>query len=163
MRTNSCSSTWRASSAAPEARLEALRAWLTASDVYLADRPLPFADTRAVTIRLNADGAFGIFLDRARLPCRRDEYSVLLHESGHVATGATHAVSSPFDLVQKHEYSADKWAAQAAVTADELDEAVAAGHTELWDLAEHFGVSEALMRKIVCLYTYGNVSSELYF
>lgn len=44
-----------------------------------------------------------------------------------------------------------------------MDDAIAVGHTEMWDLAEYFGVSEDFMRKTVCWYTYGNLSSDLYF
>ena len=46
---------------------------------------------------------------------------------------------------------------------EELDEAVAAGITEPWALAEHFGVDEDFLKKAVCLYTYGNLAAELYF
>lgn len=45
----------------------------------------------------------------------------------------------------------------------DLDEAVAEGHTELWDLAEYFGVTEDFVKKAVCWYTYGNLATELYF
>lgn len=76
---------------------------------------------------------------------------------------ATHEVNSPFDLVAKHEYKADKWAIERALSVDELDDAVAEGHTEIWDLAEYFGVTEDFMRKAVCWYTYGNLATELYF
>ena len=44
-----------------------------------------------------------------------------------------------------------------------LDEAVAEGHTELWDLADYFGVDEAFLKKAVCLYVHGNLATELYF
>ena len=40
---------------------------------------------------------------------------------------------------------------------------MAAGHTEIWDLADHFGVTEGFMRKVICYYTYGNLATELYF
>lgn len=79
------------------------------------------------------------------------------------ATGATHEVNSPFDLVAKHEYKADKWAIERALSVVELDDAVAEGHTEIWDLAEYFCVTEDFMRKVVCWYTYGNLATELYF
>ena len=46
------------------------------------------------------------------------------------------------------------------MSADELDEAVAEGHIELWDLAEYFGVTEELMRKAVCWYTYGSLNAD---
>ena len=93
---------------------------------------------------------------------RAEEKSAVLHEGGHYATGTTHEVCSPWDLVEKHEYKADKWAVQRALTAEELDEAVAGGCTEMWELAEHFGVTEELMRKAVCWYVHGNLSVEDY-
>ena len=46
---------------------------------------------------------------------------------------------------------------------DDLDDAVAEGCTELWELAERFGVTEGFMKKAVCLYVHGNVAEELYF
>ena len=63
----------------------------------------------------------------------------------------------------KHENRADKWAVNKLIPVDELDQAVEDGHTELWDLADHFGVTEEFMRKAVCWYTYGNLATELYF
>lgn len=116
---------------------------------------------KAVT--LEVDGSYGIFMDFDNIETAREEASIVAHEGGHVCTGATHKVSSPFDLIEKHEYKAWKWAAQNYITVEELDEAVAEGHTEFWDLAEHFGVTEEFMRKVVCWYTHGNLATELYF
>ena len=70
---------------------------------------------------------------------------------------------SDFDCRQRYENKADKWAVAAIVTEDELDEAVADGCESLFDLAERFGVTEELMKKAVCWYTYGNVAAEMYF
>ena len=146
--------------------LDRLYQWLDKEGVFLFDRQLPFSkkDSHATTIKLKPPfEAWGIFLDKGRLRTAPEEKSALLHESGHYATGTTHEASSPFDLIEKHEYKADKWAVQRALSADELDEAVAAGHIELWDLAEYFGVTEDFMRKAVCWYTYGTLATELYF
>ena len=41
--------------------------------------------------------------------------------------------------------------------------AVAEGCTELWELAERFGVTEQFMKKAICLYVHGNTAVELYF
>ena len=140
--------------------------WLDAEGVFIFDRRLPFTkkDSKAVTLKLKPPyEAWGMFLDREELKTEAEEKTAVLHESGHYVTGATHEVSSPFDLVAKHEHKADKWAVERALSVDELDEAVADGHTELWDLAEHIGVTEMIMKKVVCWYTYGNLSAELYF
>lgn len=37
------------------------------------------------------------------------------------------------------------------------------GVTQPWELAEHFGFTEAFMKKAVCFYTHGNLATELYF
>lgn len=139
--------------------------WLTGEGVLLFDRRLDFSnsETKAAAVRLEPDGAVGIFLDRSRMANGAEEKSCLLHEAGHYATGTTHRLYSPYELVERHEYRANKWAVQRALSAEELDEAVAEGHTELWDLAEYFGVTEELMRQAVCWYTYGNLAAALYF
>lgn len=49
------------------------------------------------------------------------------------------------------------------ISVEDLDEAIAQGCTEIWELAERFGVTEQFMRKAVCLYVHGNVATELYF
>lgn len=146
-------------------RLDKLCNWLDKEGVFLFDRQLPFSggQSKAVTVRLNDSGTWGIFLDRGRLETTAEEYSAILHEGGHYATGTTHQVSSPFDLVEKHEVKADKWAVKRLLTEQELDDAVAEGNTEIWQLAEHFGVTEELMKKAVCWYTYGNLAADLYF
>ncbi|MEL7657649.1 MAG: ImmA/IrrE family metallo-endopeptidase [Bacillota bacterium] len=139
--------------------------WLHDNGAILIDRELHFSNpnTKATTIRLSETDTYGIFIDTTRIETVSEEKMIMLHESGHFATGATHEVCSSFDLVSKHEYKADKWAVQRLVTADELDDAVAEGHTELWDLADYFSVTEDFMRKAVCWYTHGNLATELYF
>lgn len=85
------------------------------------------------------------------------------HELGHCLTGSFYNIYTPYDLRQRHENRADKWAISRLVTEDALDEAVAVGCCELWNLAERFGVTEQFMKKAVCYYVHGNVAAELYF
>ena len=49
------------------------------------------------------------------------------------------------------------------VPEDELNDAVSNGYTDLWSLADYFGVTIDFMKKAVCFYTYGNLSTDLYF
>lgn len=144
--------------------LDSLYQWLRSKGVYLFDRQLPFSNstTKALTLQLNNTEAWGIYIDKGRMDSRAEEESALLHEAGHYATGATHEVCSPFDLIQKHEYKADKWAVKRKLSAEELDAAVCDGCCEMWELAEHFGVTEDFMRKAVCWYTYGNLAVDKY-
>lgn len=119
------------------------------------------SEDQAVTIEMN--GQYGVFMDFDNIQSAAQELVVVAHEGGHISTGATHHVNSPYDLVEKHEYKADKWAVTRLIGEEDLDQAVADGCTELWQLAEHFGVTEEFMKKAVCWYTHGNLATELYF
>lgn len=118
-------------------------------------------EDRAATVELG--GQYGVFMDFGNIHSGAEELVVVAHEGGHIATGATHKVNSPFDLVEKHEHKADRWAIEKLIPEEELDEAVAAGCTELWQLAEHFAVTEEFMRKAVCWYVHGTMATELFF
>ena len=111
---------------------------------------------------LEVEGSYGIFMDFDEIKDSAEEAVVVAHEGGHFSTGATHKVSSPYDLVEKHEYKAWKWAVQNLISAEELDNAVASGYTSIWSLAEHFNVTPDFMRKAVCWYTYGNLDVDYY-
>lgn len=87
----------------------------------------------------------------------------LAHELGHCATGGFYNRYSPHDVRQKHERKADKWAIRQLIPESELLEAVAAGITELWDLADLFDVPIGFMEKAVCLYKVGNESIDVCF
>jgi hypothetical protein len=111
---------------------------------------------KAATLRV--DEKYGIFMDFDSIHGQDEELAVLAHEGGHSMTGATHKVSSPYDLIQKHEYKANKWAVQKVVSAEELDEAIACGCADIWSLADKFNLPVDFMRMVVSWYTYGNLS-----
>jgi len=91
------------------------------------------------------------------------ERTHLSHEIGHCETGSFYNKYAAVDSRQRHENRADKWAIKNLIPVDALDDAIAAGYTELWQLAELFGVTEALMRRAVCYYVHGNLAADLYF
>lgn len=118
-------------------------------------------DVQASTIEM--DGNYGVFMDFSNIVTQAEELVAVAHEGGHVFTGATHKVSSPYDLIAKHEYKADKWAVQRLISPEALDAAVAEGYTDIHSLAEHFNVTIPFMKKAVCLHTHGNLAADLYF
>ena len=85
------------------------------------------------------------------------------HELGHCLTGSFYNRYAAVDCRQRHENQANKWAIRTLITVDYLDRAVAEGCTEVWELAERFGVTEDFVKKAVCLYVHGNLAAELYF
>lgn len=87
----------------------------------------------------------------------------LSHELGHCVTGSFYNIHAAVDCRQRHENRANKWAIQALIPVEQLDDAIACGCTEVWELAERFRVTEEFIRKTVCWYVHGNVAAELYF
>lgn len=100
-------------------------------------------DRKAVTIEFGE--RYGIFMDFSNIHTTAEERMVVAHEGGHAVTGATHKVCSPFDLIEKHECRANRWAYKKLIHKDKLDEAVTLGYTEPWELAEYFNVSEPFL------------------
>ena len=80
--------------------------------------------------------------------------------------GICYIAIDPFKLENETDEKvklADKWSIKEILSMEDLDVAVADGYTDIWSLAEHFGVTEDFMRKAVCWYTHGNLATELYF
>jgi len=110
----------------------------------------------------DAAGECYVAMDPWRLHTVEEEKTKLGHELGHCCTGSFYNRWAACDVRRKHENRADKWAIARLIPEEALDEAVADGHTELWDLAEHFGVTEDFMRKAICWYTHGNLAVDEY-
>jgi hypothetical protein len=123
---------------------------------------MPLRVDRSIATQFD-DGSCAIGLDPWKMCSLAEETVCLGHELGHCNTGSFYNRYAKLDIRKKHENRADKWEIKRLIPVDDLDEAVAEGHTEIWDLAEYFGVTEDFMRKVVCWYTHGNLATELYF
>ena len=123
---------------------------------------LPLPETVSMSIEPQED-TYYIGMDNSLSGTIAQERTHLAHELGHCITGSFYNRYTAHDVRQRHENRADKWAIRKLIPSDDLDRAVAEGHTELWDLADFFGVPEEFMKKAVCLYTHGNLATELYF
>ena len=97
------------------------------------------------TLRDGSD--YAIFLDFSKIRSTRLLKGVCCHELGHAATGALHKVNSPYELVERSEYRANRWSAEHFLTREAFQEAFAAGYTELWQLADYFDMPENDIRK----------------
>lgn len=93
-----------------------------------------------------------ICMDYSLLWGGADERVHLAHEIGHCVTGSFYNRYAPCDIRQRYENRADKWAIKRLVPEDELSEAVEQGHTEPWDLAEYFDVTQPFMEKAIDYY-----------
>lgn len=114
-------------------------------------------DQKAVTIKML--GQHAIFMDFDNISCLSEEKVIVAHEGGHIATGATHEMNSPYDLIERHENRAWKWAIRKLIPKEDLVKAMREGYKETWDLAEYFDVTEDFIRKALCLYLNGNLNT----
>ena len=100
------------------------------------------------------DGDFyGVFLDFTQIKSTRLLRGVCYHELGHVATGALHKVDSPYELAERSEYRANRWAAEQFLTIEAFQEAFSAGCTEIWQLEEYFDLPESEIRAALQYWT----------
>lgn len=129
-------------------------------DIEILVFPLPKTGSMSV---MGESGACWVGMDPALRDGGRQERVHLGHELGHCVTGSFYNRYAAVDCRRRHENRADKWAVEKLIPVDDLDDAVAEGCTEVWQLAERFGVTEDFIRKAVCWYVHGNMATELYF
>jgi hypothetical protein len=122
----------------------------------------PMAENGSMSIMLDSGRCF-IGIDESVLDGGVEERCHIGHELGHCLTGSFYNRYTRFDIRQRHENRADKWAIREMIPVEALDEAIADGCCEIWELADRFGVTEPFIKKAICLYVHGNVASELYF
>lgn len=95
---------------------------------------------RSVSVQ-DADGNCFIGIDPMSLESVSEEKVKLAHELGHCETGSFYNRHSPFDLREKQEQTANRWAVKKLVPKSELVALLKKGF-ERWELADHFEVTE---------------------
>lgn len=123
---------------------------------------VPMRRTSSLSIPL-PDGSAAIALDPFRVTTAADHAVKLAHELGHCETGSFYNKYALLDIRKKHENRADKWAINQLISREAFQFALDSGISELWELAEHFNVTEEFMKKAACYYMHGNLATELYF
>ena len=103
---------------------------------------IPFFGCPQPAATIRDQGAYAVFLDFSQIQSTRLLRGIYYHELGHLATGALHKVDSPYELVGRSEYRANRYVAQRFLTQEAFREAFAAGYTELWQLSEYFDLPE---------------------
>ena len=124
--------------------------------------PYPMPENGSMSVMLDSGKCF-VGLDDGVRDGSVQERVHLSHELGHCVTGSFYNIYAAVDCRQRHENRADKWAVTNLIPVSDLDDAVADGCTEVWELAERFQVTEEFVRKAVCWYVHGNMAAELYF
>ena len=102
---------------------------------------------------MTSEGNCYIGIDNKEMT-KAEELVHMAHELGHCVTGSFYNRYSKFDIISKHEYCANKWAIKKLIPKDELISAFESGIMEIWELAEHFGVTEEFMIQTCEFYGY---------
>lgn len=109
--------------------------------------PLPLCKSACV----NVDGRDFVALDST---VRGSEERVYLaHELGHCLSAAFYNLHSPLSSRGKAENKAKAWAIKTLVPIADLKKAMANGVCDTENLADHFGVTEALMEQALSYYS----------
>lgn len=132
-------------------KLTDLYLWMQNNDVFLINCDMVRSQSKAATMKMSED--YAVLVDYRRIETLAEELCTVAHEYGHVVTGAMHSIYSPLDLISRHEYRADKKSVFRLIPWDELKVAFNNGFTEIWELAEYFGVTEDFIKKTLIVYT----------
>ena len=114
---------------------------------------IPFDGCPQPGATVRDQGCYAVFLDFTKIRSTRLLRGICCHELGHAATGALHKVDSPFELVERSEYRANRWSVEHYLPEEEFRAAFAAGYTELWQLAEYFDMPERDIQKALTFWT----------
>lgn len=90
---------------------------------------------------LYADGCVWINQD---MPTNR-KACVLAEEVGHYETSSGDILDQTDTGNRKQELTARKWAYNKVVPEEKISEAISAGYTEVWEIADHLDVDEKFL------------------
>lgn len=107
-------------------------------------------DKKTALIQIGKD--FAVFMDTEQVRTVAEETELVAHEGGHIATGTTHKVCSPLDLVEKHERKANKWAVHRILPPEDIRYLIRAGYAQPWEIAEQAGRTEGFVRLALDIY-----------
>ncbi len=114
---------------------------------------IPYNGAPAAGATIRDGDLYAIFLDFMKIRSTRQLRGTAMHELGHAATGALHKVSSQYEMVERSEYRASRWAAEHCLTEADFREAFSSGYTELWQLAEYFDLPEQDIKNALTYWT----------
>lgn len=112
----------------------------------------PYMSSHIDAATIEIGGQYAVFANFFKFKSIPELKLMLIHELGHCVTGATHKISSDYDLIEQHELKADKYAATKYLPPESLAAAFNAGYTQIWELAEWFDLPEEFISWAVDYY-----------
>ena len=107
--------------------------------------PCGIPNTKAVSVE--TCNKYGIFINYEEIENVDDEFLVVTHEYGHCKTGSTHLPYSPFDIIAKHEYRADRRAVLDFLPVEKNKAAINDGCCTVHEFSEYLALPEAFIIK----------------
>ena len=118
-----------------------------AAGVPVVHTALP--EVRSVALAVGNSGVVG--LDSSRPMTRAEEQAHLGHELGHCLYDGFYTRSSPYDLIERHEFRADRWYIRHAIPRKTLFRLLREGR-EVWEIAEMLDTTEEYVWQAYCYY-----------
>lgn len=112
--------------------------------------PLP-GDADAAVVE--ADGQYGVFYDLNLIDSMAKEKVAAAHEWAHISSGATYTLGATPAMIQAAERKAIRAQIKKLLPFEEMRAAMEDGHTEPWELAEYFEVTEDFVLEAIGYYT----------
>jgi Zn-dependent peptidase ImmA (M78 family) len=109
-------------------------------------------DVRTRELKAAAFPQGWILYDSTRFVSDRELKCVLAHEYGHCKTGSFYNIYSPYDLKEKCEYKANKYAVHMLMPYNEVWRALHKGCWTAWALADYFDVTEDFAQMALNMY-----------
>ena len=97
------------------------------------------------------NGDCTIVIDYKQITDNQQLTTCAAHEIGHCKTGSFYPPFS-LELRSRMEYRANKWVIKNLAPKDEMIIAIENGNTEIWQLAEYFGITEEMVRFAMWVY-----------
>ena len=107
--------------------------------------PCNLKDIKSVSIK--TDNKYGIFINHEEITSSDDEFIVATHEYGHCMSGSTHPLNSPFDVISRHEYRADRRAILDFLPIEQIKNAIKHGCKTSFEFSEYLDVPEEFVEK----------------
>ena len=95
-----------------------------------------------------------LIVDDDKIETKADENTVLLHELGHYLAGSYYRTNSPYEVISKVEYKADKSAWEKFIPYNKVIELMKQGRRTVTELADYFDIDAPYIAR--CINYYNN-------
>ena len=107
----------------------------------------PFGIDNVKSVSIETNNKYGIFINYDEIKNQDEEFLVTTHEYGHCKSGSTHPLYSPFDIVSRHEYRADRRAVLDFLPIEQIKDAIEHGCKTPFEFSEYLEIPEVFVIK----------------